>query len=82
MAVKFEYYDDWQGQPLSCSCGWTGVLDDDGTELYDALMDYKCPRCERVLAIIMYPTDQDIHETAAKGHPQALAQLARMRGGG
>ena len=48
--LHFKFSDNWKNFPLSCGCGWKGKLD--GVEIYDEVMDFSCPDCDKMLAII------------------------------
>lgn len=42
---------------LTCpTCGWKGTFYDGWVKYYDALQDSTCPDCEKMLAIVPYPT--------------------------
>jgi hypothetical protein len=56
MARHFGYYDDWKTPILVCACGWTGTFEQGSVGHFEALMDSSCPRCEKMLAIVPYPT--------------------------
>ncbi|MGM0578116.1 MAG: hypothetical protein ACQEXJ_20495 [Myxococcota bacterium] len=75
MGRIYGYYDAWKGQPVQCTCGWEGILDSDGMELFGHLMAYECPECEDTLATVSYPTRMDIEIAAARGIPEAQKQL-------
>jgi hypothetical protein len=50
--LHFKFTDNYENFPLSCGCGWRGKLDDDGVEVYEEVMDFTCPDCDKILAII------------------------------
>ena len=58
-AIKFNWFDNWKNHPLSCECGWMGELDDSWCEDHDGLMDFDCPDCKTILAIVLYPTHEE-----------------------
>ena len=37
---------------LSCECGWQGKATDAYGEMYEAVMDFECPKCDKMLLII------------------------------
>jgi hypothetical protein len=59
MTRMFSYFDDWQNQGLQCGCGWRGPLRADGMDHHQELMDFCCPECDTMLAIVSYPTDEE-----------------------
>lgn len=67
----FEYFSEWRNAPLSCWCGWDGALDPDRTDLYETLMDFRCPRCDGLLAMIGLPSEEDIAAARARGDAEA-----------
>ncbi|MDD5054871.1 MAG: HD domain-containing protein [Candidatus Peribacteraceae bacterium] len=60
-AAHFHYlFDDWRNAALRCFvCGWTGKIKHEDTEVYDSLFDYSCPKCDKMLAIVSYPTQEE-----------------------
>jgi len=60
-ATQFHYlFDDWRNAKLTCPvCGWKGKLEYKCTEAYDSLFDYSCPKCDKMLAIVSYPTQEE-----------------------
>ena len=79
MAIHHNYYDDWHGKDYSCKCGWSGVINKGDLELYDALADFDCPKCETKLLIVSYPTTADIKEAASDGNEEAKQQLKQIK---
>ena len=37
---------------LECECGWKGKPADIGGELYEALLDFECPKCDTSLLVV------------------------------
>ena len=37
---------------LECECGWKGKPADIGGEFYEALLDFECPKCDKILLIV------------------------------
>ena len=37
---------------LSCACGWEGKASDAYGEMYEAVMDFECPKCDKMLLIV------------------------------
>jgi hypothetical protein len=47
MARHFEQSDDWENAVLTCpTCGWRGTFLEGDNEVYEALTDCSCPKCE------------------------------------
>jgi DNA-directed RNA polymerase subunit RPC12/RpoP len=81
MAEIHPYYADWETRQFRCgSCGWSGDAAQMPSELHTELVDYSCPRCDRMILIVPLPTLGDIRAAAAAGSPEAVAQLARIEG--
>jgi hypothetical protein len=80
VSKKFRWFDDWRRAPLRCPvCGWDGELDPDDVEVYDQLMDFSCPDCEKILAIISYPAPGEVRRAAAAGgNPEATEMLSSV----
>lgn len=74
--VKFYEFDD--KRPISCDCGWSGEAGQGNREEYRQLYDISCPRCDRMLLIVPYPTHEETRVAAAAGHPQAKADLGMV----
>jgi predicted RNA-binding Zn-ribbon protein involved in translation (DUF1610 family) len=79
-SIQFRWYDAWRHTPLTCSgCGWRGLLDPRHLEAFGELAHFECPECEKILAIVSYPTRAETTEAARSGHPEAASELARLR---
>ena len=63
MAKQFDYYDDWQSEPVCCpTCGWTGTFESGKVEFSRDLADGSCPRCDvdsPILVTVRFPTPQE-----------------------
>ncbi len=69
MTKIFNWFDNWKTESLAClKCGWHGTIDTDSTGEYDQLLDFHCPKCNVMLAIINFPTLDEIRE-----HPDKLS---------
>ncbi|MCK0147132.1 hypothetical protein MWU78_15855 [Arenibacter sp. F26102] len=42
---------------LSCQCGWEGKANEANGELHEAVMNFECPKCDKMLLIINLITD-------------------------
>ena len=79
----YRYYDDeWRSGRFTCpECAWTGTRREmSGPNMFSDLADYECPRCEKMLLIVGYPTRAETREAAANGNPEALRNLGGMSG--
>lgn len=57
MSAHFAWHDDWKTPILTCPrCGWQGTFNEGAVEEHDQLMDSSCPKCWKIVAIVMYPT--------------------------
>lgn len=75
MSRHFSWFDNWKHCELSCSCGWTGRIDPGRTETFRELVDFRCPNCDAILAIISFPTEADIEAAATRGHSEAREMM-------
>ena len=81
MAEIPPYYADWDTKQFDCrSCGWSGDSAGMSSELHTDLVDYSCPRCDRMILIVALPTLDDIRAAAVAGSPKAAAHLAHIEG--
>jgi hypothetical protein len=37
---------------LSCECGWAGRAKEAYGELYEAVLDFECPKCDKMLLVV------------------------------
>lgn len=44
---------------LSCECGWEGNSKEAYGELYQAVLDFECPRCDKLLLIVNLIVDEE-----------------------
>ncbi|MEI8230591.1 MAG: HD domain-containing protein [Candidatus Peregrinibacteria bacterium] len=79
-AMQLHYiFDDWRNAELTCPvCGWKGKIEHKYTEAHDGLFDYSCPKCDKMLAIVSYPTQEetDAWGNATQGDAVAQYQLS------
>ena len=47
-----EYNKQSETLRLSCECGWEGKAKNASRELHEAVMDFECPKCDRMLLIV------------------------------
>jgi transcription elongation factor Elf1 len=76
--------DEWRTKDFTCpKCGWRGnPREMSGPNLFRELMDFECPKCEKMLLIVGYATYQETLEAAARGNEHAKCQLGVMSGEG
>jgi len=73
------YFTEAKGRDWSCSaCGWNGSFNATSTELFNDLFETNCPSCGARLAIVLYPTQEDILVAAEKGDTEAQSMLDRV----
>ena len=58
----YSWFDDWRSIEVSCSCGWSGTLDD---AYHEPLLDFgrmriECGLCDRTLGGVWLPARPDI----------------------
>jgi hypothetical protein len=83
MARHFNYYDSWRTEPLSCTCGWSGTFEQGLVETRDTLMESECPRCSTLVALVVYPTAQEVEQNEPEGSEfrQQVRQAKRREAG-
>lgn len=71
-----EYFDDWRKETWTCrGCGWTGPEKEASVEIFAELMELNCPQCDGRLAVISFPTLQQIKNAADDGNEEAQRML-------
>lgn len=79
VAKHFGWFEKWRQSPLRCEqCGWEGPLNSRTMGTYRDLQDFECPSCEKILAIVAYPTDDEIRNAAAAGNQEAAGELTSL----
>lgn len=69
----FEYSD---ASPLRCpECNWSGIAQEGVREAHADLFDVSCPKCEKMLLVVPYPTFDQIREAAQNGRPDAQSMM-------
>jgi len=72
----FEYSDL---SPLRCTeCNWAGIAQDGVRDDHTDLFDVSCPKCEKMLLVVPYPTVEQIREAAQNGHSEAQSMMPRI----
>ncbi|UJA20939.1 hypothetical protein HJD18_12440 [Thermoleophilia bacterium SCSIO 60948] len=74
MAKTISYYAFDRSAPLECPCGWTGSAEGN-VEYHTELMDVRCPECDRMLAIIGFPTLAQTEAAAKAGSNAAMRDM-------
>jgi hypothetical protein len=70
------YYDYDEPEMIECpQCRWVGSGAEGSGEYYRELFDVSCPRCDKMLLIISYPTIEETKAAAAAGNPRALEAM-------
>lgn len=76
MSEQLRYYDYDREAEITCpECRWSG-RPGDHEEYYDQLLDVCCPKCEKMLLIVSYPTIEETRAAAAQGDTRAVEQLS------
>jgi hypothetical protein len=74
-ARKLDYYSIGPSRRFQCKCGWVGPFSDLWKEHFQELFDASCPNCETMLAIVSFPTLNDIRRAAREGNKEAQKEL-------
>jgi hypothetical protein len=75
-AKIIRYYDFDNKQIIECPvCGWSG-LPDGYKNYYNDLFDVCCPKCDKMILIVGYPTEEETKEAANKGNQEAKENLS------
>jgi hypothetical protein len=77
MSAKIlNYYAFDDGAEITCpECGWSGAAREASVEYYKELFDVSCPRCDRMILIVNYPTPAETKEAAELGNPRAQEEM-------
>jgi hypothetical protein len=54
-----EYKNVEETLRLSCECGWEGMAKEAYGELYETILDFECPKCDKMLLIVNLIVDAD-----------------------
>src|SRR4051812_7680742 len=77
-AKHLNYWDYDRDAALTCpSCGWSG-LGADHENYFEELLDVSCPKCDRMLLIVAFPTIEETRAAAAAGNARAQAELPNV----
>ncbi len=70
-----KYFDFDEKRVIICPvCGWSG-LPDGHKGYYNELFDISCPKCDKMLYVVSYPTRQETEEAAVAGNQAAKDHL-------
>lgn len=76
MTKSISWWDHDRDDHMSCpGCGWTGTGGTDLEEQFPELLEVRCPDCDRLLLMVVFPTLQETRAAAAAGNERALAEL-------
>ena len=78
-ARQLDYYSLKRSRRFQCQCGWVGPFSDLLQEHFKELFDASCPTCGTMLAIVSYPTGDDVRRAARNGNREAQEQLGSDR---
>lgn len=76
----WRYFDPvWRSQSFGCfHCEWAGGAISMDNEVFDDLMDFKCPKCRNIILIISFPTIAETRRAASRGNAEAIAELEKF----
>lgn len=70
------YFEYSAASPLRCTeCNWSGIAQDGVRDNHSDLFDVSCPKCEKMLLVVPYPTFDQIREAAQRDHPEAISMM-------
>ena len=79
MTRIFNWFDNWSMESLDCQkCGWKGHIDMGSANEFNELLDFRCPQCDTMLAIINYPTPEEVRENQDKLSTTEIAGYAKQ----
>lgn len=74
-ATHVKYFEFESDRIVTCDCGWSGKSGHGNREDYHELYEISCPKCDRMLFIVAYPTHEETREAAAAGNREAEQNL-------
>ena len=78
-ARRFGYYDPYATEEFGCRCGWRGSFEGLSTETFEELFDASCPKCGTMLAIVSFPSADEVRQAARQGNEEASRDLKNVR---
>jgi hypothetical protein len=76
------YYSPWQTDTWQCPCGWTGTGKDAAWEMFDALLQVDCPKCDKRLCLVIYPSPAEERAAAKAGNEEAKRAVDQAKNRG
>ena len=71
-ALLLDYYEYNRHERLTCpNCSRSGQAEQATLDHHEELFDISCPRCEKMLLVVGYPTLEHIRQAAAAGNAEA-----------
>lgn len=68
-----DYFSDWRQRRWDCSsCQWFGPGSEAAIEPFSELFEVNCPLCDGRLAVISYPTNEEVLRAAEAGNAEAI----------
>ena len=78
-ALLLGAYEYRENERLACPhCGWSGQAGEADRGFYEELFDVSCPRCEKMLLVVSYPTIEETRRAAAAGNDAAKRELPNI----
>ena len=74
----FDYYSTWRTDRFECDCGWSGPGSALALELFEALMEVHCPRCDAKFGLMPFPNREQTQSAADEGNVEAASELQRF----
>ena len=72
----YRWYSNWKILQFTCEhCGWTGK----GEKTFPNEGVLECPRCDRGVAYVQFPSLRDTEQAAAAGNEEAIRELPEKR---
>lgn len=77
--TKVTTFVEWESREYACrNCNWTGTGAEAACEYFYRLHEVNCPVDGSRIVVIGEPTDDQIREAAAAGHPWAQRELKNV----
>lgn len=71
-------YYDLGATEFACRCGWRGSFEEVSTEPFEELFEASCPKCGARLAVVPYPTADEVRRAASEGNEKASRDLKNV----
>ena len=71
-------YYDLCATEFACRCGWRGGFEELSTEPFEELFEASCPKCGARLAVVSYPTADEVRRAAGEGNEKASRDLKKV----